>query len=236
MINLQNAFKDIFCQNALIDIYQPFRKFNKKEIDKWISIAHEETNNIANYLIILDNQEKKLVDEFISISLHESLTKSFEKIRFGIFNIFSIITETEATFYDEHISDYFSASYGLSDDDLYLVSYKWSSSLEFLHSVTYDKDLKIHIKNDMGLFYFRLEGVDVLDLYPIEGLLDKNGYVNSVLFYTINFIYLWLSVKTISMNLVDRKKDNSVTNHSVNFVQISKYNDFKFIVDKYLNI
>jgi hypothetical protein len=146
-------YTDYFTEKGPGAIFNPLEKTGNHHLSKWISKSKHALNYYSHFLVLLKRFEKEPVDKYTCQAIHLSLASCSESIVFSLFNIFSLVTKTEAAFYDVHIRDYLAAKHSLSPDELNVLSFNWHQPIQNLNGLVYSADEKFVLhnsKNDLG--------------------------------------------------------------------------------------
>jgi hypothetical protein len=186
-----------FSNYRLKNVFGSLKKIYNPEVQQWIDKSKHELNRFANYVIILSKVEKSLTDVFTYQALHESLNRCSVGIVFSLFNIFSLITKTRASFFDNSIKNYFNDKIKLSPQELHLLSFDWHEKVHAMDTFNYSNDENFQFYLVNGKLGFQI-------VRKIESIIIKtednefNALINSVEFYAIHFLYLLSTIDLLS--------------------------------------
>jgi hypothetical protein len=184
-------------------------EISNDQTEKWINKSSEQINRFTNYIILISKYEKEPIDKFTLSSIHESLASSSVSIAFSIFNIFALITGTEASFFDDHIKDYFNSKVNLKSEEMNLLSFKWHTSIQSINSLGYSIDETFCVYKVHGIISFKILKMKTNELSN-RSIKSKENCMNySKEYFLVHFLYLLTTIKLI-INLLSREKMNSM--------------------------
>jgi hypothetical protein len=181
-------------EKGLKDVFLPLELICNSQAEKWISKSKDELNRFVNLLIILNKYEKETVDYYVCQSIHLSLAACSESIVFSLFNIFALVTRTEASFFDTHIRDYFAGKHYLTEDVLNHLSFDWHEILMTINSLVYSADTKLIINNSKNRMGFQLVSSET-------GNSDSHDRINSIRYFTKHLSDLMFAIDLIATSL-----------------------------------
>jgi hypothetical protein len=226
-----------FDDHGLKNIFMPFMEIDNPQVQRWIVKSRYEINRFSNYVILIDKYEKEPTDKFTLSSIHESLASCSVSIAFSIFNIFALITGTEASFFDDHIKDYFKIKVNLNSEELYLLSFKWHTSIQAINSLGYSNDEKLYVyKCDNTL------GFKILNMNDKLSDSTKRSKINSMIyskeFFIIHLLYILSTIalitKLISMEMNISKVP--ISNRKSSYLEIENISELMSIYEDCLSI
>lgn len=188
-VSKHNCIK-FFSDDGFEDPFFPIRYSVNSEVDIWILKAEYELKRYISYLLLLDNKQKDDHDSSVCFSLHESLASCSTAIVFSLFNIFSLLTKTEATFFDESISDYFSGK-NLTREQSVLLSFSWHLPVQEINSLVFDPTARLEISKKDSQVVFRVSNPDV----------KKIPFTGSVCFFAGHLTLILNSASLLSLLL-----------------------------------
>ena len=199
-------------------------------VAKWILKSTHELNRYSNYLILLNTLVKSNSDNYFIQAIHESLVNCSVSIVFSIFNIFTILTKTEYSFYDHHIADYFAGKKNLAPDDYYLLTFFWHQPVEFLNSLPYAADVEFVLQNSGGDSGFRVVDSTTKKSILTDNHSDTEGFIPSVQFFCINLLNIVGTLNVIADNLPDETKTDGISPDK-SILHIENYEQLKNIIE-----
>jgi hypothetical protein len=222
------TYRKYFDKNGLKNIFLPIQEIANSETQCWIVKSIDEINRFSNYIILINKYEKEPIDNFTLSAIHESLATSSISIAFSIYNIFALITGTEASFFDDHIKDYFKSETKLNSEEMYLLSLKWQTPIHSINSLSYSIDEKLCVYKCDALISFRILNYKETSLDTRK----RNGkMIYSKEFFIIHLFYILSTVDLIASLLSEKsvKLKLKGTLPRNNYIEIENIIDFMSI-------
>jgi hypothetical protein len=205
------TYRKYFDNHGLKNIFKPLLEIGDFKTENWIAKSAEEINRFANYIILINKYEKEPIDNFTITAIHESLTASSVSIAFCIFNIFAIITDTEASFFDDHIKDFFKNKTTLNSEEMNLLSFKWHSYIQSINSLSYSIDEKLSVYKRDSIIGFKILKLNNKELSNKTLESNENGMIHSKFFFSIHLLYLLSTIELIINLLLEEKCNPRMT-------------------------
>jgi hypothetical protein len=220
-----------FDDHGLKNIFMPFMEFENPQVQRWIVKSIYEINRFFNYVILIDKYEKEPTDKFTLSSIHESLASCSVSIAFSIFNIFALLTGTEASFFDDHIKEYFKKKAKIKSEEKNLLSFKWHAAIESINSLSYSIDEKLCVIKRDNLIGFRIlnykineSSFNTRERVEVDMIYSKEFFIKQLLYI--------LSTIDLLSSLFSNKKNHSILNCTLlnnSYIEIENINDFMVI-------
>jgi len=230
------TYRKYFDNNGLKNVFIPLTEIGDSQTERWIYKLQEEFNRYLNYIVLISKYEKVPADHFTLTALHESLSTSSVTIAFCIFSIFALITRTEASFFDDHIKDYFKGKVKLNREEMKLLSFKWHTSIHTINSLSYSCDERLCICNSDNKIGFKiLNNITTKSSYNTRKR-DEPKITYSTEFF---FIHLLMIISTLDLlaSLLSDKWHNmnpDGTQQRNSYLEIENIDDFMLICENIL--
>ncbi len=224
-MDISKLYGKNFSTKGLRNVFYPIEYSDNSEIQRWVSKSKYELNRYAQHIIALNTFEKENPAYYTCQAIHESLNSCSVSIVFSLFNIFAILTETKASFFDTSIRDYFMERIKPSFKDSYLLSFYWHESVLSMNSLGYSSDqyLKICFLED-GIGFTVLNSQDGKNYSETE----NHEITNSKIFYTFHLLQLLSSIDLVS-NLLSPAKVKRPSSQTSQYLEIENYQSWRTI-------
>ena len=229
---LREAYGGYFDNHGLRNIFMPIIEISDIQTKKWIDKAINEINRFSNFIVLIDKYEKEPIDNYTLTSIHESLAASSVSITFSIFNIFALITGTEASFFDDHIKTFYKGYPKLNHEKMNLLSFKWHTSIQNINSLSYSIDEKLCAYKGDNIIGFNILKVNVKESpYRTKKSKVTGMIIHSKRFFSIHLLHLLSSIELIS-NLLSEGRYNSkapITKGKISYLEIENLSELMSI-------
>ena len=235
--SINETYWKYFDKHGLKNIFLPLYNLSNVQTKNWIAKSIQEIDRFSNYVVLIDKHEKESVDKFTLYSLHESLAASSVSITFCIFNIFSLITNTDPSFFDEHIMDYFRNKTKLNSYEMNLLSFNWHTAIESINALTYSTDEKLWVYKRDSLIGFKILNFKIKESYFNTRERNEFKMIYSKEYFIKDLLYI-LSTIDLLASLLSYKKNSCKLNGSLpvySYIEIENINDFMVISENILS-
>lgn len=232
------TYRKYFDNHGLKNIFIPILEMGDSQTERWISKSMKEINRFANYIRLINKYEKEPIDKLSLSSIHESLASSSISIVFSIFNIFALITGTEASFFDDHIKEYYKSKVKLNTEGQNLLSFEWHTSMLSINSLSYSIDEKLRVYKRDNIIGFKILNNNINEHSEGNIKSNENGMTYSKEFFSIHLLYILSTIDLLASLLSEKSgKSKSKLNgtiHRNNYIEIENINDFMAISEDIL--
>jgi hypothetical protein len=194
------TFNKFLSANGLKNVFHPIESPHNNELNGWIDKSKEELIRFTNFLVLLKKYEREPVDDYTCQAIHFTIASCSESIVFSLFNIFAILTKSDASFYDTHICDYFTARYNLNQYEMEYLSFSWHVPIQKINTLVYSVDEKFLLYNSINDLAFEV----------VNSVTSKSqkDIICSVKYFAVNLLNLLSTIDLLATLLFREIKDN----------------------------
>jgi|WetSurMetagenome_2_1015567.scaffolds.fasta_scaffold00407_14 hypothetical protein len=236
--DINQKYHKYFTDIGLKNVFLPLEVTGDSETSGWIAKSKHEMNRYANYLVLLRRYEKEPIDDYTCQAIHFNMAACSESIVFNLFNIFALITNTEASFYDTHISDYCAVNSCLEPECLYYLSFDWHKLVQSISNLVYSVDKKLQVCNKLNFTGFKIIDLVTTDTDLHSRDYDMKDFISSKDFFAIHLIQI-LSASDILFDLLykgfKRKEELELSGQTMDsyYLKIENFVSLKRVFAEY---